>query len=81
MPPPVFFANISQNGGTENLKYLRTNQEYTLCANFDLQGQKARSLGQGTEIRYTIVSPWSGQSQMRTQGPASNLKVVLWAQF
>ena len=47
--PLTWFSQISQKtarAAPPNLGYLRKNQEYTLCANFDFPGQKVRSPGQ-----------------------------------
>ena len=52
-----------QHSVLPNLGYLRKNQEFSWCANFDLV------LGQNTK---------SDQSQMCTPGLTLNLKIVLW---
>ena len=48
MPPPVFREYLKKKrrrAAPPNLRYLHTNQEYTLCANFDFSFQKVRSPG------------------------------------
>ena len=53
--PHLFFANISKRrrAAPPNLRYLRTNEKYTLCATFDFPGQKIMSPGQ-VNVRYAL---------------------------